>query len=95
MGKHLGVLRALKHEKIKPKDKIIAYAFGDSESDRLMKIRKDITFFHNKNYYSLELKTSNTNWKNEGITNNGRPITKNIQSIISDAIKYAFKCSNY
>ncbi|MGI6589757.1 MAG: LNS2 domain-containing protein [Candidatus Iainarchaeum sp.] len=49
MGKHLGVLRALKHEKIKPKDKIIAYAFGDSESDRLMKIRKDITFFKVKN----------------------------------------------
>jgi hypothetical protein len=32
-----------------PKDKIIAYAFGDSKSDKLMKIRKDIIFFKVKN----------------------------------------------
>ncbi len=49
MGKHIGVLRALKHEGVMPKDKIIAYAFGDSESDKLMKIRKDIVFFKVKN----------------------------------------------
>jgi hypothetical protein len=49
LGKHLGVLRALKLEGIMPKDKIVAYAFGDSESDRLMKIRKDIEFFKVKN----------------------------------------------
>ncbi len=49
MGKHLGVLRALKHEEVMPNDKIIAYAFGDSNSDRLMKIRKDIVFFNVRN----------------------------------------------
>ncbi len=49
MGKHLGVLRALKVEGVMPKDKIIAYAFGDSNSDKLMKIRKDIIFFKVKN----------------------------------------------
>ena len=49
MGKHIGVLRALKKEGVMPKDKIIAYAFGDSESDKLMKIRRDIIFFKVKN----------------------------------------------
>jgi hydroxymethylpyrimidine pyrophosphatase-like HAD family hydrolase len=49
MGKHLGVLRALKKLEVMPKDKIIAYAFGDSESDRLMKIRNDINFIKVKN----------------------------------------------
>ena len=49
MGKHLGVLRALKNENVMPTDKLIAYAFGDSKSDRLMKIRKDIEFFKVKN----------------------------------------------
>lgn len=49
MGKHLGVLRALKKEGVMPRDKIIAYAFGDSNSDKLMKIRKDIIFFKVKN----------------------------------------------
>ena len=49
LGKHLGVLRALKVENVMPKDKITAYAFGDSESDKLMKIRKDIKFFKVKN----------------------------------------------
>ena len=49
LGKHLGVLRALKVEGVMPNDKIIAYAFGDSQSDRLMKIRKDIEFFKVKN----------------------------------------------
>lgn len=47
----------------------------------------DITFFHKGDFYSIELKTSNTNWKNEGVRNCKKPITKNIQSIISDAIK--------
>lgn len=49
--------------------------------------RTDITFFKNDHVYSVELKTSNTNWKNEGVKNSNRPITKNIQSIIKDAVK--------
>ena len=53
----------------------------------LCRDRIDITFFHDGEPYSLELKTPNTNWKIEGINSNCRPITKNIQSIISDAIK--------
>lgn len=49
--------------------------------------RRDISFFHAEKFYTLELKTSNTNWKCNGITPSGKPITKNIQSIISDAKK--------
>ena len=44
LGKHIAVLRALKLSKIFPDDKIEGYAFGDSESDKKMKITKDITF---------------------------------------------------
>ena len=44
LGKHIAVLRTLKLSKIMPNDKIFGYAFGDNESDRKMKIRKDITF---------------------------------------------------
>lgn len=49
--------------------------------------RTDITFFNNGEPYSVELKTPNTNWKLGGVNNNGRPITKNIQSVIDDAKK--------
>ncbi|MCC5910861.1 MAG: hypothetical protein JJT76_10535 [Clostridiaceae bacterium] len=49
--------------------------------------RTDITFFHDENPYSIELKTPNTNWKQEGINNNTRPITKNINSIVDDTKK--------
>jgi hypothetical protein len=49
--------------------------------------RYDISFFHEENFYSVELKTPNTNWNIEGIKQCGRPITKNIQSIINDAKK--------
>lgn len=49
--------------------------------------RTDITFFNNGEPYSIELKTPNTNWKIGGVSNNGRPITKNIQSVIDDAKK--------
>ena len=49
--------------------------------------RTDITFYHNNEPCSVELKTPNTNWKITGVTNNVRPITKNIQSIIDDAEK--------
>ncbi|NAS12248.1 hypothetical protein [Poritiphilus flavus] len=49
--------------------------------------RADISFFYNERYYQVELKTSNTNWKIEGVSNNSRPITKNIKSIVKDAKK--------
>jgi|GEM_PF-2420622 len=44
LGKHFGVLRALKTLGIKPTDELIGYAFGDNESDSQMKMRKDIEF---------------------------------------------------
>jgi hydroxymethylpyrimidine pyrophosphatase-like HAD family hydrolase len=44
LGKHIAVLRALKLSKVFPKDAIEGYAYGDSEGDRKMKIRKDIKF---------------------------------------------------
>jgi len=49
--------------------------------------RTDITFFQNGELYKVELKTPNTNWKIKGVNTNCRPITKNIQSVIDDAIK--------
>ncbi|MFC4221033.1 hypothetical protein [Flagellimonas marina] len=49
--------------------------------------RADISFFNNGRYHQVELKTSNTNWKIDGISNNSRPITKNIKSIVRDAKK--------
>ena len=49
--------------------------------------RTDITFFHNNEPCSVELKTPNTNWKIPGVVNNGRPITINIQSVVDDAEK--------
>jgi hypothetical protein len=49
--------------------------------------RADISFFNNRQPYSLELKTPNTNWKLKGVNENCRPITKNVQSIIDDAKK--------
>jgi hypothetical protein len=52
------------------------------------RFRTDITFFDNDhNFYSIELKTSNTNWNMPGIRNGGKPLTKNIKSIIDDCIK--------
>jgi hydroxymethylpyrimidine pyrophosphatase-like HAD family hydrolase len=44
LGKHFGVLRALKLLGIKPTDELIGYAFGDNNSDGQMKMRKDIEF---------------------------------------------------
>lgn len=49
--------------------------------------RTDITFIHNNNFYSIELKTPNTNWIIDGVRSSGRPITSNIKSIIYDAVK--------
>lgn len=49
--------------------------------------RTDITFFSNGSFYSIELKTPNTNWRITGVQPRTRPITKNIQSVIEDAMK--------
>lgn len=55
LGKHFGVLRALNELGVNPKDKIIAYAMGDSNSDSKMSIRKDIKFIKIKdNNHFLE-----------------------------------------
>ena len=51
------------------------------------KFRSDISFFHDWNPYSIELKTVNTNWKIEGVRDTGRPLTKNISSVIKDTMK--------
>jgi len=49
--------------------------------------RADISFVHNQDRYFIELKTSNTNWRIDGIEAKTRPITKNINSIIMDGFK--------
>ncbi|MCR8556911.1 hypothetical protein KXD93_04630 [Mucilaginibacter sp. BJC16-A38] len=50
--------------------------------------RRDITFFDSdSNFYSVELKTSNTNWLIPGIRKVGKPLTKNLRSIVEDCIK--------
>lgn len=51
------------------------------------KERRDLSFFNDDKFYTVEIKTSNTNWKCEGVSVASKPITKNIQSIISDAKK--------
>lgn len=64
--------------------------FGGVEVEalsHLSKERADILFFHQENTYTIELKTPNTNWKIEGISNLSKPITKNIDSIIEDTRK--------
>lgn len=55
--------------------------------NELRRDRSDITFCYNYYQYTIELKTSNTNWFVEGIKPSGRPITKNIDSIIDDSFK--------
>ena len=53
----------------------------------LRKDRSDISFMYKGDNYEIELKTPNTNYRIKGIENKGRPITKNIESIITDAQK--------
>lgn len=57
------------------------------ESQDYFRGRTDIAFFKDDNPYSIELKTPNTNWRILGVNSSGRPITKNIQSIVDDAFK--------
>jgi len=64
------------------------YSNVEVESERYFsKSKTDISFFHNEEPYSVELKTPNTNWKVPGVVDKVRPITNNIQSIIGDAEK--------
>lgn len=49
--------------------------------------RSDISFSYNGIPYSVELKTPNANWKVDGVKDIGRPVTKNINSIIDDTMK--------
>ncbi len=52
----------------------------------------DLSFTYNNVKYYVELKTPNTNWRLPGVLNLHRPITNNIDSIISDGRK--LKSSN-
>jgi hypothetical protein len=49
--------------------------------------RADLGFVYKGIRYDIALKTPNTNWRIKGIENKGRPITKNIDSIINDSKK--------
>ena len=49
--------------------------------------RPDISFMNNLDFYRVELKTCNTSWDIEGVSKKGKPITSNINGIISDAKK--------
>lgn len=64
--------------------------FEDVEIETKMdykRSRPDISFMNNLDFYRVELKTCNTNWNIEGISKKGKPITSNINGIISDAKK--------
>jgi hypothetical protein len=49
--------------------------------------RADLGFQYEGKKYVLELKTPNTNWRQNGVENRTRPITKNIKSVIEDTKK--------
>ncbi|WP_159476385.1 hypothetical protein [Chryseobacterium sp. 18068] len=51
------------------------------------KDRYDLSFFKENDFYCIELKTPNTNWNIPGVKSCGKPITKNINTIISDTKK--------
>jgi hypothetical protein len=51
------------------------------------KERSDVSFDYKDQIYLVELKTPNTNFRQKGVENKHRPITKNIKSIIIDANK--------
>lgn len=46
--------------------------------------RSDLSFIYNAEKYFIEMKTANTNWREEGLETKTRPITKNINGIIRD-----------
>lgn len=57
------------------------------------KTRSDISLFYEGYPYDIELKTPNANWHIDGVEAKTRPITKNINSIVDDAIKMREKAS--
>ncbi|WP_261511764.1 hypothetical protein [Chryseobacterium paludis] len=57
--------------------------FVESSYER-RKDRYDLSFFKDNDFYSVELKTPNTNWNIPDVKSCRRPITKNFNSIISD-----------
>ncbi len=70
--------------------KIEMLGFKDVEIETKMdykRSRPDISFINNLDFYRVELKTCNTNWNIEGVSKKGKPITNNINGIISDAKK--------
>jgi hypothetical protein len=55
--------------------------------------RCDLAFETGGVKYYLELKTSNVNWRAEGLENRTRPITKNITKIVEDILKLRKHCT--
>ncbi len=51
------------------------------------KDRYDLSFFKENDFYSVELKTPNTNWDIAGVKSCKKPITNNFKSIILDTKK--------
>jgi hypothetical protein len=49
--------------------------------------RADLGFQLEGGSYVVELKTSNANWRAAGIVSKGRPVTKNIASVVEDGMK--------
>jgi hypothetical protein len=49
--------------------------------------RSDLSFVYDGKPYDVELKTSNTNWRMNGVQARTRPITKNIRGVIVDGGK--------
>lgn len=59
---------------------------GDGNNDERT-VYSDLAFTYYGNQYLVELKTANTSYKVEGCNDSTRPITDNINSIISDINK--------
>lgn len=59
---------------------------GDGNNDERT-VYSDLAFTYDRNQYLVELKTANTSYKVEGCNDSTRPITDNINSIISDINK--------
>jgi hypothetical protein len=49
--------------------------------------RSDLSFLYDGKRYDVELKTSNTDWRMNGVLARTRPITKNIKGVIIDGGK--------
>ncbi|MCZ6655547.1 MAG: hypothetical protein O7D91_21270 [Planctomycetota bacterium] len=64
------------------------------EKPYLKKGRSDVAFETKAGECCVELKTSNTNWRVEGVVSKTRPITKNISGIIDDIEKLRRCCGD-